>query len=135
MPTCLLFIYILALTCDELLRMEQLSVCSNPDLVHDSWFKIHKNSSWNMFASPSFREKCGERIIRNVWIIFGNCSIRMNSMLQAIQFPIDKRFQKLCKNVHYLFQGFVKGEEFRWSYGHILNTKSESFSLSVQETK
>ena len=33
----------------QLLGVEQLSVCSNPDLVHHGRFQVHKHSSRNMF--------------------------------------------------------------------------------------
>ena len=75
----------------QLFWMEQLSVCSNSDLVHHSRFQIHKHSSRNMFTGSSLREESTEGIISNIGILLGNCSIWMDSVLQAVQLPLMKR--------------------------------------------
>jgi len=45
------------LTRDQLLRVIKLSVSTSSDFVKWSWLKIKKNSSWDVFTSPSFREE------------------------------------------------------------------------------
>ena len=73
---------------DELLRMEELSVSSKPHLIDNSWLEINKNSPGNMFSGSSFREEGVERIIASSNYLVGwHSSIRLNSMLQAVELP------------------------------------------------
>ena len=41
----------------HLLRMEQLTVGSAPDLINNRGFQIQEDSSWNMFPSSSLTEE------------------------------------------------------------------------------
>ena len=90
MASCIIICCIF-FTTDQLFGMEQLSVCSNSDLVHDSRFQVHKNSSRHMFSRSRLREESTEGIISNIGILLGNCSVWMDSVLQAVQLPLMKR--------------------------------------------
>jgi hypothetical protein len=41
---------------DEVIRSEELSEWSSSDGIHGSWFKIHKNGSWDISATSGFVE-------------------------------------------------------------------------------
>lgn len=45
-----------SLTEDEVIRSEELSERSGSDGVHGSWFKIHKDGSWDISATSGFVE-------------------------------------------------------------------------------
>ena len=47
----------------HLFRMKQSSVSSKSDFINDSWLQVNKDSSWNMFARASLREKGVEAVI------------------------------------------------------------------------
>ena len=56
------------LSVDELLGMVQLTVGSASGLIDDSRLQIDEDSSWNMFASPRFREECLERVVTECFV-------------------------------------------------------------------
>jgi hypothetical protein len=45
---------------DQLLWMEQLSICSRPHLIDNGRFKINKHRARNMLPRPRLREECTE---------------------------------------------------------------------------
>ena len=51
------------LASDQLLRVEKLSVGSSADFIDDSGLQINKYCSWDVFASASLSEECGEGVI------------------------------------------------------------------------
>ena len=68
--------------------MEELSVGSGSNLINDSWFKIEKDRSWDVFSSTSLGEKGVEGIITTTnSFIRWHLSIRLNSMFKAEQLP------------------------------------------------
>jgi hypothetical protein len=48
---------------DQLLWVEQLSVGSSSDFVNNSWLKVDEDTTWDVFAGTSFREKGVERVV------------------------------------------------------------------------
>jgi len=73
---------------DNLLRVVELAVSSSADLIADTGLKIDKDSTWNVLASTSLREEGVERIITATHsLVRGHLSIRLDSVLQTIQFP------------------------------------------------
>jgi hypothetical protein len=73
---------------DQLFRMVQLSVGSGADLVNDGWFKIDVDTSWNVLASASLREKGVESIVTSSDGFVGrHLSVRLDSVLKAEKFP------------------------------------------------
>merc|ERR1712150_456872 len=76
------------LTGYQLFRVEKLAVCSGTNLIYDSWFKINKNSSWNVFSCSSFTEESVEGIISTSdGLITWHLTIRLDSMFEAVQLP------------------------------------------------
>ena len=71
----------------QLLRVEQLSVRSHPNLVHHGRFQVHKHCSRNMFTRPRLREESAEGIISDIGVFLGNCSVWVDPMLQTVQLP------------------------------------------------
>ena len=48
-------VYLLA--SDQLFRVEELAVGSHSDFINDSWLKINKDSSWDVFATASLSKE------------------------------------------------------------------------------
>ncbi len=42
---------------DQLLWVEELSVCAGADLVNDGWLEIDEDGSWDVLASAGFTEE------------------------------------------------------------------------------
>jgi hypothetical protein len=73
---------------DQLLRVEQLAVCTGTNFVNDRGFEIQKDTAWDVFASTSFGEKRVERIVTTTDGLIGrHLTIRLDTMLKAVQFP------------------------------------------------
>ena len=57
-------------------------------LTDDSWFQINKDGARNVFSCSSLAEKCVEGIISSTdCLVTGHLTIRLDSMLQAVQLP------------------------------------------------
>ena len=75
------------LSSDELFGMEKLAVSSSSDLIDDSGFQVNKNSSRYVFTSSSFGKECGEGIVSAHHLIGWHLTVRLDAMLQAVEFP------------------------------------------------
>jgi hypothetical protein len=76
------------LTRDELLRMVKLSVGTSADLVHHTRLKINKDSTGNVLASTSLREKGVEGVIATTdSLVRRHLAIRLDTVLKAVKFP------------------------------------------------
>ena len=51
------------LASDQLFRVEQLTVGTSANFIHDSWFQVYKDRPWNMLSSPRLREEGVKRVI------------------------------------------------------------------------
>ena len=57
-------------------------------LTYYRWFQINKNCARNVLSRSGFAEKCVEGIVSAAdGLIARHLAIRLNSMLQTIQFP------------------------------------------------
>jgi len=73
---------------DQLLRVEELTVCTSAYLIDYSWLKIHEDSSGDMLASTSLAEEGVEAVVSATnGLVTGHLSIRLDAMLKAIQLP------------------------------------------------
>ena len=58
--------------------------------THNAWFQVHVDSTWYVLSRARFAE---ERVVRFVtvindhWFITDQVTIRMDPVLQAVQFP------------------------------------------------
>jgi hypothetical protein len=76
------------LTRDQLLRMEQLSVCSSSDLIDNSWLEIEEDGSWNMLSSTSLGEEGVESIITTTnGFIRWHLTVWLDTVLEAEELP------------------------------------------------
>jgi len=76
------------LSSDELLGVEQLTVGSSPDLIDHSGLQIQEDGTGNVLAGTSLREEGVEGIISITnGLVGGHLSIRLDSVLQAIELP------------------------------------------------
>jgi len=75
------------LASDELFRVKKVSIGTSSDLINHSWLQVNKNSSGNMFASTSLSKECCVGVISPHHLVRRNVTIRLDPMLQAIQFP------------------------------------------------
>jgi len=76
------------LASDQLFGVEKRAVSTSADLINDSWLQVDKDGTRDMLARASLREKGVERIITTTHrLIRGHLTIRLDSMLQAVQFP------------------------------------------------
>ena len=72
----------------QLLWVEQLPVCSSPDLVNDGGLQINKDSSRNMLTSSSLREEGVEAVISSSnGLVRGHLTIRLDTVLQTVELP------------------------------------------------
>ena len=88
-------------------------------LTNYSRLKINKNCSWHVLSSSSFTEEGVERIIPATdGFITRHLAIRLNSMLQAIQFPasIANLYTGLSGMHRDTFTLKNKIDEHVWSY-------------------
>jgi hypothetical protein len=53
---------------DEVVWSEELSEWSSSDWVHCSWFKIHKNGSWDVSSTGGFVEVNVDSFELKIWI-------------------------------------------------------------------
>jgi len=75
-------------TGDQLFWVEELSVSTGSDFIDDSWLQINEDSSWDVFAGTSFREKGVERVVAATnGFVAWHLSIRLDSVLEAVEFP------------------------------------------------
>ena len=57
-------------------------------LTYNSWLKINKDSTGDMFPCTSFTEKCIEGVISSTnGLVRWHLSIRLDTMLQTVQLP------------------------------------------------
>jgi len=76
------------LSSDELFGVEQLAVSSGSDFINNSGLQIQEDSTGNVLASTSLREEGVEGIISiSNGLVRGHLSIRLNSMLKAVELP------------------------------------------------
>jgi len=71
------------LSCNQLFRMEQLSVSSSSYFVNNRRFQIDKNCPWHVLASPSFGEKSAKRIVSSGFVR-RHCTVGLKSMFKTI---------------------------------------------------
>ena len=74
------------LAIDQLLRMVELTVCTNSCLVNDRGLQVNKDSSWNMFSTTGFGEESLEGVVSKC-LIRWHTSVRLDTMLQAVELP------------------------------------------------
>jgi len=73
---------------DNLLRMVELAISSSANFIADTRLKIDKDSTRNVLASTSLGEKGVEGVIATTdSFVRRHLTIRLDSMLQAVQFP------------------------------------------------
>jgi hypothetical protein len=73
---------------NQLFGVEQLSVGTSSDFIDDSGFKIEEDSSGDVLASSSFREKGVESIITvSNSLVRGHLAIRLDAVFKAVEFP------------------------------------------------
>jgi hypothetical protein len=76
------------LTGDQLLRVKQLTVSSGADLIDNSRLQIEEDSTRDVLAGTSFREKGVESIITTTdGLVRRHLTIRLDSMLQTVKLP------------------------------------------------
>ena len=76
------------LSCDQLLRVEQLSVGSSTDLINNGGLKIKEDGTWYVLASSGLREEGVERVITTSdGLVRGHLAIRLDTVLKAVQLP------------------------------------------------
>ena len=76
------------LPCDELLRVEERSVRSRANLVHDGRFEIDKHCARNVLSGARLAEEGVERVIASPKCsVRGHQSVRLNPVLEAVQLP------------------------------------------------
>ena len=60
----------------------------NSKLTNDGWLKIDKNSARHVFAGPSLREKCIERVVTSSYRLVGrHLTIWLNAVLETVKLP------------------------------------------------
>jgi hypothetical protein len=75
-------------TRDQLFGVEELTVGTSADFVNDGRLQIEEDSTRNVFASTSFREKGVEGIVTTTDGFIGrHLAIRLNTVLEAVKFP------------------------------------------------
>jgi hypothetical protein len=75
-------------TGDELLRVEELSVCACTDFIYHGGLQIDKHTSRNVFARTCFTEESVECIVTaaNRFVAW-HLAIGLNSVLEAEELP------------------------------------------------
>ena len=74
------------LTIDQLLGVEQSSICSHTGLVNDGRYQVNKDGPRHVFARPSLREEGGEAVISKC-LVRRHMSIRLDTVLKTIELP------------------------------------------------
>jgi len=73
---------------DELLRVEELTVCSGADLVDYGGFQVDEYCTRNVFAGSSFAEEGVETVVATAHGLVGrHLTVRLDAMLQAVKLP------------------------------------------------
>ena len=76
------------LSCDQLLRVEQLSVGSGTDLINNGGLEIEEDGTGDVLASSGLREEGVERVITTSdGLVRGHLAIRLDTVLKAVQLP------------------------------------------------
>jgi len=76
------------LACDQLLRVEELSVGAGSDLINDGWLEINEDGSGDVLSSAGLGEEGVERIVTSAdGLVRGHLSIGLDSMLEAVKLP------------------------------------------------
>ena len=76
------------LSCDQLLRVEQLSVGSSTDLINNGGLKIKEDGTGYVLSSSGLREEGVERVITTSdGLVRGHLAIRLDTVLKAVQLP------------------------------------------------
>ena len=76
------------LSCDQLLRVEQLSVGSSTDLINNGGLKIEEDGTGYVLASSGLREEGVERVIATSdGLVRGHLAIRLDTVLKAVELP------------------------------------------------
>ena len=76
------------LSCDQLLRVEQLSVGSSTDLINNGGLKIEEDGTGYVLSSSGLREEGVERVITTSdGLVRGHLAIRLDTMLKAVELP------------------------------------------------
>merc|ERR1712018_226074 len=73
---------------DQLLGVEQLTVCAGADLVDDGGLQIHEDGPRDVLAGASLGEEGVEGVITAPdGLVRGHLAIRLDTVLQAVQLP------------------------------------------------
>ena len=76
------------LSCDQLLRVEQLSVGSSTDLINNGGLKIEEDGTGYVLSSSGLREEGVERVITTSdGLVRGHLAIRLDTVLKAVELP------------------------------------------------
>jgi hypothetical protein len=71
---------------NEVVWSEKLTEWSSSNWIHGSWFKIHKDSSWNVSSSSGFIEVDVDSFKLKIWIsVIGTSGV--NSVFVRDDFP------------------------------------------------
>jgi len=107
------------LACDELLRVEQLTVCSSTDLVNHGRFQINEDGTGNVLASAGLAEKGVEGVIATSdGLVRWHLTIGLDAVLQAVQLPtgitdLDTGLSNMDGDTFTHFAGLLKGISLR----------------------
>jgi len=73
---------------DQLLRVEELPVCAEPDLVHDGGLEVDEDGPGHVLPSAGLGEEGVERVITTSdGLVRGHRAIRLDSMLKTVELP------------------------------------------------
>jgi hypothetical protein len=76
------------LASDQLLRVEQLTVCAGAHLIDHGGLQVDHDAAWHMLASTSLGEEGVEGVIATTnGFIGGHLSIRLDAVLEAEKLP------------------------------------------------
>ena len=74
------------LAVDELLRVVELTVCSDTGLVNDGGLEVHEHSPGHVLARPSLGKEGLEGVIAK-GLVAGHAAIRLDAVLKAVELP------------------------------------------------
>ena len=76
------------LASDELLRVVELSVRADADLVHDCGLEVNEDSARNVLACTSLREEGVEGIVAAAdGLVRGHLAVWLDAVLKAVELP------------------------------------------------